>query len=53
MPQTAGINITFKQAPKAKVAVNGLGQLSLMSDHREMGSDGRTMGIHRRRVSLC
>ena len=32
MPQTAGINITFKQAPKAKIAVNGPGQLSLMGD---------------------
>ena len=28
----AGINITFKQAPKAKIAVNGPGQLSPMGD---------------------
>lgn len=32
MPQARGINITFKQAPKAKIAVNGPGQLSLMGD---------------------
>lgn len=29
MPQTQGINITFKQAPRAKIAVNGPGQGSL------------------------
>lgn len=29
MPQTAGVNTTFKQAPKAKVTANVPGQLSL------------------------
>jgi hypothetical protein len=28
MPQTRGVNVTFKQAPKAKAAVGGQAQLS-------------------------
>lgn len=44
MPQTRGINITFKQAPKAKIAVNGPGQLSLMGDEL-IGDSPRQMGV--------
>lgn len=32
MPQTAGANVTFKQAPKVKATADGPGQLSLMDD---------------------
>jgi site-specific DNA-methyltransferase (adenine-specific) len=32
MPQTAGVNITFKQAPRAKVVGGGPGQESLFGD---------------------
>jgi len=32
MPQTRGVNITFKQAPKAKVTVGGPDQLSLLDE---------------------
>jgi hypothetical protein len=32
MPQTRGVNVTFKQAPKVAGAGGGPGQLSLMDD---------------------
>jgi site-specific DNA-methyltransferase (adenine-specific) len=39
MPQTRGVNVTFKQAPKAKVAVGGPNQLSLPDGGEELEAE--------------